>query len=208
VLVIACGALARELGSVVRLNRLEWVDVEYLPGILHNRPERITAAVEARVDRVAGRYDRIVVGYADCGTGGHLDELCRRRGLTPLPGAHCYQLLAGADTFAHLQEAEPGTFYLTDYLARHVDRLVFQGLGLDRHPELADAYFGHYRRLVYLSQGDDPALVTRAEGAARRLGLDFEHRPTGLGPLAGTVVGLVAPTAPTRPVPEYQGATP
>lgn len=200
-LIVACGALARELSSALEASGLKGVTVEHLPGELHNRPERITAAVEARIDRAEGRYDRILVGYADCGTGGHLDDLCQRRGVERLPGAHCYELLAGADVFTRLHEAEPGTFYLTDYLARHVDRLVFQGLGLDRHPELRDLYFGHYRKLVHLDQRHDPAIRARAEDAARRLGLTFEHHPTGLGPLSSALVDATLVELGSRPAP-------
>ena len=165
VLVIACGALARELVDVIKGNGLEWVDVECLPAKLHNTPDQITAAVERKLDAAAGRYQKVFVGYADCGTGGTLDAMLDRRGVDRLPGAHCYEFFAGADLFARLHDAEPGTFYLTDFLTKHFDRLVWEGLGLDRWPQLRDQYFGNYRRLVYLSQIDNPDLVD--EGPAR-----------------------------------------
>ncbi|MEM7339635.1 MAG: DUF1638 domain-containing protein [Actinomycetota bacterium] len=187
---LACGALARELLAITSQPGLDHVHVECLPAELHNRPDRIPAAVEARLDAVAGSYDEIILGYADCGTGGLLDALCERRGIVRLPGAHCYELFAGRATFAALHEAELGTFYLTDYLARHFDRLIVQGLGLDRHPELADMYFGHYTRLIHLAQLDDPALAVKAEAAAKRLGLRFESMSTGYGELASSVVEL------------------
>ena len=183
-LVIACGAIARELVRVVHLDRLAGVEITCLPPDLHNRPERIPDAVRARI-REARRdgYDDILVGYADCGTGGLLDVVCVEEGVSRLPGAHCYELFAGAEQFASLQEEEPGTFYLTDYLVRNVDRLVFEGLGIDRHPELAALYFGNYRRVVHLAQTDDPELDRRARLAAERLGLAYERRSTGLGSL-------------------------
>ena len=183
-LVIACGAIARELVRVVHLDRLAGVEITCLPPDLHNRPERIPDAVRARI-RGARRdgYDDILVGYADCGTGGLLDVVCVEEGVSRLPGAHCYELFAGAEQFASLQEEEPGTFYLTDYLVRNVDRLVFEGLGIDRHPELAALYFGNYRRVVHLAQTDDPELDRRARLAAERLGLAYERRSTGLGSL-------------------------
>ena len=188
VLILACGALARELMDIVKLNELATVAIECLPAELHNRPQDITAAVEERLDRAEGRYDRVLVGYADCGTGGHLDELCRRRGVSRLPGAHCYELFAGRNTFAQLHDEEPGTFYLTDYLAKHFDRLIIGGLGIARHPQLTEMYFGHYRKLVFLPQVDDPVVYEKARAAADRLGLVFERRPCGYGELATTVV--------------------
>jgi len=188
VLVIACGALARELVDVIKGNGLEWVDVECLPAKLHNTPDQITAAVERKLDAAAGRYQKVFVGYADCGTGGTLDAMLTRRGVDRLPGAHCYEFFAGADLFAALHDAEPGTFYLTDFLTKHFDRLVWQGLGLDRWPQLRDQYFGNYRRLVYLSQVDNQELVTRAREAADKLGLEFEHRAVGYGEFAPALI--------------------
>jgi len=198
VLVLACGALARELKDLVSANHLDQVTIECLPAELHNRPELIPAEIEARLDARRGRYDRVLVGYADCGTGGRLDEVCRRWGVQRLPGAHCYELFAGPGAFAELHEAEPGTFYLTDYLARHFDRLVFDLLGIDRHPELLTMYFGNYHRLVYLAQRDDEGLRRRARAAALRLGLRYEHRFTGYGQLAESVVTLARTAPPTE----------
>lgn len=192
-LIIACGALARELLDLIRVNGLEWVDVECLPARLHNTPQMITDAVEERIVRAAGRYRRVFVGYADCGTGGALDRMLARRGVDRLPGAHCYEFFAGARRFADLHDAEPGTFYLTDYLTRHFDRLVWEGLGLDRWPQLRDDYFGNYRRVVYLSQTDQPRLVDLARQAATRLGLDFEHHPGGYGDFETALVRIARP---------------
>ena len=199
VLVVACGALARELLEVVRANGLDGIDVECLPASYHNTPDLIPDAVAARVLESMHRYDQVYVGYADCGTGGRLDAVCEELGVERLPGAHCYQFFTGTAAFTELQDAEIGTFYLTDYLARHFDRLVIGFLGLDLHPELRDDYFANYTRLVYLSQIDDPALVICAQAAADRLGLRFEHRRTGYGELATSIIALG--TAPTTPSP-------
>jgi hypothetical protein len=188
ILVIACGALAREIRDVVRRNGLDWVDVECLQATLHNTPELIPAAVEARLEAAEGRYRRVLVGYADCGTGGMLDQVLETKGVERFPGSHCYEFYAGSDVFASLHDEEPGTFYLTDFLVTHFDRLVWAGLGLDRWPRLRDDYFGNYRRLVYLSQVGSPELVEKAKLAAARLGLDFEHRPVGYGDLESTLV--------------------
>ena len=187
-LVIACGALAREVLDVVRLNSLDWVDVECLPATLHNTPDLIPDAVEERLDAAEGRYRNVFVGYADCGTGGLLDRVLEARGVDRLPGAHCYEFYATGPEFAVLHDREPGTFYLTDFLTRHFDRLVWAGLGLDRWPELRDTYFGNYRRLVYLSQVPTSDLIERARVAAGQLGLSFEHRHSGHGDLASTLV--------------------
>jgi hypothetical protein len=142
-------------------------------------------------------FDHVFVGYADCGTGGLLDAVCRDEGVERLPGAHCYEFFATAPGFARLQDHELGSFYLTDFLVRHFDRLVWQGLGLDRHPELRPLYFGNYTRLVYLAQTDDPALVAAAGAAAERLGLELAIERTGYGELESTVVSIAAgPPAP------------
>jgi hypothetical protein len=184
--VIACGALAKELMTLIKVNGLDQVDVECLPAQLHNTPQFITAAVEKKLDRAADRYSRVFVAYADCGTGGMLDRMLEGREGTVerLPGAHCYEFFAGSKLFESLQERELGTFYLTDYLARHFERILWQGLGLDRWPALRDEYFRNYRRLVYLSQLDDPTLIDKARTAASRLGLEFEHVHVGYGELA------------------------
>lgn len=188
-LVIACGALARELGAVVEANGLTNLTVEYLPGRLHNRPDRIPEAIESKLAGRREAYDRVLLGYGDCGTGGRLDELCRRLDLERLPGDHCYEFYAGGPEFATLHETEPGTFYLTDYLARHFDAIVMASLGLDRHPELLELYFGNYRRLVHLAQVDDPAVEAKARRAAQLLGLEFHSVPTGV---AGLETGVVS----------------
>jgi hypothetical protein len=174
--------------TLIRVNELEAVDIECLPAKLHNTPQFITDEVEKRLDRAAGRYDRVLVGYADCGTGGQLDTMLARRGVERLPGAHCYEFFSGSQLFANLHEAELGTFYLTDYLTKHFDRILWQGLGLDRWPELRDEYFRNYRRVVYLSQLGDAELVEKARKAAEKLHLEFEHVHVGYGELATSLL--------------------
>ena len=194
VLVVGCGALGRELVALTR--SLPGVDLTCLPAELHNRPERIPDAVAARLRARGGDYDRVFVAYADCGTGGLLDRMLERdfEGVERIPGAHCYEFFAGAAAFEALQEEEVGTFYLTDFLARNFERIVWRGLGLEQHPELLETYFGSYRRLVYLAQTDDPELVEQARAAAAQLGLAFERRTTGLGDLATAIRGAARAT--------------
>ena len=192
VLVIGCGALVRELREVAALGGNKHLDVECLPAIMHNRPERIPDAVRRRIRaaKARGTYRTILVGYMDCGTGGLLDRVCSEEGVERLPGAHCYELYAGAGTFAGLQEAEPGTFYLTDYLVRYFDRLIMKGLGISQHPELLEAYFGNYTRVVHLAQTDDDRLAQAAEQAAARLGLRCERVVTGIDGLGSRIMEL------------------
>jgi hypothetical protein len=183
VLVIGCGAMARELLEVVSRNGLANIEVTCLPARYHNTPQLIPPAVEERIEAAKGDYDRIFVAYGDCGTGGLLDRVLERHGVERLAGAHCYEFLAGAAQFAALHEAEPTTFYLTDFLVRNFDRLVWHGLGLDRWPQLLPDYFGNYTRVVYLAQVDDPVLTDKAKEAATRLGLGFERIHVGYGDL-------------------------
>jgi hypothetical protein len=183
-LVVACGALARELLAVKAANRLDHLDVTCLPAILHNRPERIPEAVRRKVRAGKRTHDTVLVLYGDCGTGGLLDAVCTEEGVERIEGEHCYAFYLGIDAFAAEHEAEIGTFYLTDYLVRHFDRLIVKGLGLDRYPQLRDAYFGHYTRVLHLAQDDDPRLAEKARACADRLGLAFERRSTGLQGLA------------------------
>lgn len=187
VLVIACGALAREFVALRRQNQWNHVDLECLPAELHNRPDRIAPAVRAIIVRTRERYRHVFVAYADCGTRGDLDALLIEFGIERLPGAHCYEFFSGSAVFRELSDAEPGTFYLTDFLTRNFDRLVRRGLGLDRHPELLPMYFGNYKRLVYLSQTDDAALDAQARTHAAFLGLAYERHHTGLAPIGHVV---------------------
>jgi hypothetical protein len=190
-LIIACGALAHEITALRRANRWDDLDVRCLSAELHNRPERIPDAVRALIHASRDRYRSIFVAYGDCGTGGLLDKVLREEGVERIPGAHCYEFLATAPVFAELAEAELGTFYLTDFLLRHFERLVIRGLGLDRHPELFSSYFGNYRKLVYLAQAPGAQSVEQAQAIAARMGLEFEYRQTGYGTLESTLVAAV-----------------
>ena len=182
-LLLACGALASELVAIKRQNGWDHLRIQCLPADLHNTPDKIPAAVESALESLKEQYERIFVAYADCGTGGLLDEVLDRHGVGRLPGAHCYEFYAGGDAFSALAEAEPGTFYLTDFLVRHFDRLVVEGLGLDRHPELKTQYFGNYRKLVYLAQVPSPERSAQARECADFLGLDYAEIVTGLEPV-------------------------
>ena len=187
VLVIACGALAREIVELQRLNGWRHVTLDCLPAQLHNTPEKIPDALREKLDEVSDRFDDIFVGYGDCGTGGRLDALLDEYGVGRLPGAHCYEFFAGGERFEELAEDELGTFYLTDFLTRHFGSLVFRGLGLDRSPELRDSYFGNYRRMLYLAQTKSPELEAEARKCAERLGLEYRYHYTGLDELASAL---------------------
>ena len=191
VLVLACGAIAREVLAVIESSGWSHVDVRCLPAQLHSRPERIPAAVDAKLRELAPRYERVFVAYADCGTGGALEPVLERHGVERLPGAHCYGFLAGNDVWDAIHEEDPATFYLTDFLARHFDALVVRPLKLDTHPELKPIVFGNYRRLVYLAQTDDADLDRRAEAAAAFLDLAYERRRTGYGELVPSLTRFV-----------------
>ncbi len=189
-LILACGALAREIGAVIEANRLDHLTLHCLPATLHNRPERIPGAVRAALAKFRPTHSRIFLAYADCGTGGDLARLCAEEGIAMLPGAHCYAFFTGVEAFAAAEDADMRSFFLTDFLARQFDTLVIEGLGIDRHPELRDMYFGHYERVVYLAQTHDPTLDAAAEAAAARLGLAYERRQTGYGDLATHIAAL------------------
>ena len=188
VLLIACGALAREILAIKTANGLDHLDLQCLPAILHNHPEKIVPAVEAAVAKHRADYDGIFVVYADCGTGGALQAACDRLGIGMVAGPHCYAFYEGLDAFADRDEVT--AFYLTDFLVRQFDAFVWKPLGLDRHPALRDAYFGNYEKLVYQAQTDDPALTAKAQDCAARLGLAFERRFTGYGDLETVLTPL------------------
>jgi hypothetical protein len=180
------------LVRIRELNGWEHIEFQCLPAELHNRPEKIPAAVLAKIAAERDRFERVFVAYADCGTGGLLDKALAGTGVERIPGAHCYEFYAGAPLFAQLAEEEPGSFYLTDFLVRHFERLVVQGLGLDRQPSLLPVYFGNYRRVVYIAQTDDPALRELAQSHAEYLGLEYHYRPSGDGPLSLLLRPLLA----------------
>ena len=184
VLLLACGALAREILALKAANGWDHMDLACLPAILHNTPDRIVPAVTAAVEKHRADYARIFVVYADCGTGGQLQAACAALGVEMVDGPHCYAFYQGVAAFAARAEDEFRAFYLTDFLVRQFDAFVWEPLGLDRHPDLRDMYFGNYETLVYQAQTDDPALTAKARDCARRLGLAFERRFTGYGDLA------------------------
>jgi hypothetical protein len=187
VLVIACGAISMELLRVTRMNDWRHLDFQCLPPELHNRPERIPAAVREKLESERGKYREIFVAYADCGTGGALDKVLEAHGVERIPGAHCYEFFAGSNVFNDLATEEPGSFYLTDFLVRNFRRLVINGLGLDRKPQLAADYFGNYKRIVYLAQSESDELQAMAREHASFLGLDYLYRYCGDSPLAQTL---------------------
>ncbi|HUL18555.1 MAG TPA: DUF1638 domain-containing protein [Steroidobacteraceae bacterium] len=201
ILVIACGALAREIAALRRANDWSAIDVRCLPAELHNRPERIAPAVQAEIRAQRAHYQEIFVAYADCGTGGALDAVLQAEGVERLPGAHCYEFFATPAVFAALAEAEPGTFYLTDFLLKNFERFVIRGLGIDRHPELKEEYFRNYRRLVYLAQAARPENIERARAIATAMGFSFEYRFTAYGDLGTRLRALASrEDAPAWPV--------
>ncbi len=184
VLALACGALAHEVLALKRLNGWTHLDLHCLPANLHLWPDRITPAVAEAVARHRAAYETIYVLYADCGTGGRLLEKCKELGVEMIEGPHCYSFFEGNDVFLPRTETEFTAFYLTDFLVRQFDAFVWRPMGLDRHPELRDMYFGNYSKLVYQAQTDDPALDAKARDCAHRLGLAYERRYTGYGDLA------------------------
>ncbi len=188
VLILGCGALARELMAVIEANGLGHVQLACLPAILHNTPDRIGEQLDAAILRHRDSYDDIFVAYADCGSGGDIAKVCARHGVEMLEGPHCYSFFEGNELFASRDELT--AFYLTDFLARQFEAFVVKPLGLDRYPELRDSYFGNYDKLVYLAQTDDPMLDTRARAAADQLGLAYERRVTGYGDLAPAIAAL------------------
>lgn len=190
-LVIACGALAREILALKALNGWDHLDLHCLPAILHNRPGRIPDAVAAAVGAARDRYgDRVFVAYADCGTGGLLAARCAELGVAMIEGPHCYSFFDGNAAFAARGDAEMRAFFLTDFLVRQFDAFVWRPMGLDRYPELRDQIFAGYEKLVYLAQTEDPGLDASAADHAARLGLAYERRFTGYGDLAGTLAGV------------------
>ena len=188
ILLIACGALAREILDLKAANGWDHLDLTCLPANLHLYPDKITAAVEAAVVNHRADYQGIFVVYADCGTGGLLEAKCRDLGVGMVAGPHCYSFFEGNTRFA--AHGEMTAFYLTDFLVRQFDAFVWKPLGLDRHPNLRDMYFGNYEKLVYQAQTDDPALDTKARDCAARLGLAYERRLTGYGDLTGALAAL------------------
>jgi len=190
ILLIACGALAREILDLKKINGWSHMDLTCLPANLHLYPDQITQAVRDSVAKHRDSYEKIFVVYADCGTGGLLQAACKEMGVEMVAGPHCYSFFEGNERFAKKSETEFTTFYLTDFLVRQFDAFVIKPMGLDRHPELRDMYFGNYDKLVYQAQTDNPALTEKAKAAAATLGLAFERRFTGYGDLATSLKAL------------------
>ncbi|MFT6452828.1 MAG: hypothetical protein ACJA06_002334 [Halocynthiibacter sp.] len=196
VLVIACGALAREIIALRDMGGWDHLDITCLPAILHVYPDRITGAVEEAVRKHRANYADIFVAYADCGTGGQLFEKCKELGVQMIKGPHCYSFFDGNASFEAREEVT--SFFLTDFLARQFDAFVWRPLGLEKHPELRDIYFGNYEKLVYLAQSKDPAIEAKAREAASRLGLEYEQRFTGYGDLESSLKDWVAQDLPRK----------
>ena len=194
-LFITCGAIAREVIAIKTLNKFSNVEVSCLPASWHNSPEKITPAIKRKIRPAKTKFARIFVIYGDCGTGGELDKLIEEEGVTRIPGPHCYEFFMGREEFEEAHADEPGCFYLTDYLARHFDRVVLKGLGLDQFPELLFEYFKNYKKLIYIAQTDDSSLELKARQAADRLGLQYERRIRGYGELGKFMASAVQPRA-------------
>ncbi len=184
VLLLACGALAHEILALKRLNNWDHMDLQCLPAKYHLYPDKIPAAVEDAVHKHRDDYETIFVVYADCGTGGLLQAKCAELGVEMVEGPHCYSFFEGNDVFAKTSEDEITAFYLTDFLVKQFDAFIMKPMGLDRHPELRDMYFGNYTKVVYQAQVNDPALDAKAQTCADKLGLPLERRFTGYGDLA------------------------
>ena len=192
VLLIACGALAREIVDLIERNRWSAFDVQCLPANWHNTPHFIVPAVREKIRSHRSDYKTIFVLYGDCGTGGLLDKMLEEEGVERIGGPHCYAFFSGNPEFAKISKDEITAFYLTDYLARHFDKLIWTGLGLSKHPELLPLYFGNYTKIVYLAQVRVEQLVENAKTAAKRLGLDYEYRFTGYGELESDLAAHVS----------------
>lgn len=183
ILVLACGALAREILALFKLNKWDHMDLTCLPAKLHLYPDKITDAVAEAVEKHRGTYSRIFVAYADCGTGGLLQAKCDELGVEMIAGPHCYSFFEGNDAFAGIAEDEFTAFYLTDFLVKQFDAFIWRPMGLDRHPQLRDMLFGNYTKMIYQAQTNDPALDAKAQACADKLGLPLERRFTGYGDL-------------------------
>ena len=195
VLVIACGMIAREVLAVKAQLKLDHLDLTCLPAEFHYYPDRIPPAMDKAIEEAkAEGYRHIIAGYADCGTGGMLDRVLDKHGVERIAGPHCFAFYQGMSAFAAIGDDDMTTFYMTDFLCRQFDAFFMKPLGLDRHPELAKDYFGHYEKLVYLAQTDDPALDPVAERAAAMLGLAYEKRRTGYGDLTPALAKTAAAT--------------
>ena len=192
ILVIACGALAKEITALIRMNNWTHLQLRYLPAKLHNEPHNIPQNIRKNLINAQNKFSQIFIGYADCGTGGKIDNLLEEFGVQRLPGAHCYDFFSSSQNFSKMLEEEPGSFFLTDFLVKSFEKLIWQGLKINSHPELLNIYFRHYKRLVYLAQTENPALQTQAQKIAQRLGLNYFYRFSGYGALTPALADLTA----------------
>ena len=190
ILVIACGALAKEITALIRMNNWTHLQLRYLPAKLHNKPHNIPQNIRKNLINAQNKFSQIFIGYADCGTGGKLDNLLEEFGVQRLPGAHCYEFFSSSQTFRKMLEEEQGSFFLTDFLVKSFEKLIWQGLKINSHPELLNIYFRHYKRLVYLAQTESQALQTQAKEIAQRLELNYFYRSTGYGALSPSLSDL------------------
>lgn len=193
--IIACGMIAREVLAIKKRHQLKNLELVCLPAQFHYHPEKIGPAMEAAIEQARRDGVRhILAGYADCGTGGQLDRICEEHGISRIDGPHCFAFYQGMKTYERIADADMTSFYMTDFLCRQFEAFFMKPLGLDRHPELAEDYFGHYEKLIYLAQTEDPDLEEIAENAAKMLGLVYERRITGYGDLTDAL--LAAATQP------------
>lgn len=190
ILLLACGALAREIVDLTESNHWHGFAIQCLPAKWHNTPQFIVPALREKIRTNRAHYEKLFVLYGDCGTGGQLDAMLQEEQVERIAGPHCYSFYMGNTAFATRADADMTSFFLTDYLARHFDKLIWQGLALDKHPELRDDYFGNYTKVVYLAQTEDEALKAAAQAAAKQLALDFEYRFTGYGELSSDIAKL------------------
>lgn len=196
-LLIACGALAHELVDVLEANQWSHIEIQCLPADWHNTPDKIAPGVEQKIIENKKQFDQILVAYGDCGTGGHLDTVLKTHNVKRLPGAHCYEFFTGHNLFTDMADKELGTFYLTDYLAWHFDRLILETLGINKHPELRDMYFGNYTRMLYLAQSENEERLEQAKNAAASIGLPLDVHYTGLRPLENALKDIRIVSEPT-----------
>ena len=189
-LILACGALSKEISTLIRINNWSHIETQYLPAILHNSPEKITAELRKILLNSQANYSKIFVGFADCGTGGKIDSLIEEFGLKRLPGADCYEFFSGSKLFEKIMEDEPGTFFLTDFLVRTFEKLVWRGLMIDKKPELLNIYFKHYKKVMYLAQTDNLILQRKAKNISELLKLEYEYRLVGYGQLENSLSSL------------------
>jgi len=192
ILLIACGALAKEITALIKINNWKHLQLRYLPAKLHNQPHKIPQNIRKNLINAKNRFSQIFIGYADCGTGGQLDTLLDEFGVQRLPGAHCYDFFSSAQNFNKLIEDEPGSFFLTDFLVKSFEKLIWQGLKINIHPELLSMYFGNYKRLVYLAQTESKDLQSQAKEIAKKLRLNYFYRFTGYGELTPALSNLTA----------------